>query len=178
MAQMQYLLGMAIDFARHIIVYIYVSSTNFLLQYTESKKMSFFFFTGLQDNPWFCDCRISKLIELSKIVDPQVIFLDPLVMCSGPESLTDILFQKAELEQCLKPSIMTSATKITSPLGSNVLLRCDATGYPTPQLLWSRVNNTNTNYTGKILWFCDFMLLMSPTGFIKHWGTTCSFFPV
>ncbi|XP_040185146.1 leucine-rich repeat, immunoglobulin-like domain and transmembrane domain-containing protein 3 [Rana temporaria] len=102
---------------------------------------------GLQDNPWFCDCRISKLIELSKVVDPHVIFLDPLVVCSGPESLTGILFQKAELEQCLKPSVMTSATKISSPLGSNVLLRCDATGYPTPQLLWSRVNNTNTNYT-------------------------------
>nr|DBA28884.1 TPA: hypothetical protein GDO54_009172 [Pyxicephalus adspersus] len=102
---------------------------------------------GLQDNPWFCDCRISKLIELSKIVDPQVIFLDPLVMCSGPETLTGILFQKAELEQCLKPSVMTSATKITSPLGSNVLLRCDATGYPTPLLLWSRVNNANANYT-------------------------------
>ncbi|KAM3937436.1 leucine-rich repeat, immunoglobulin-like domain and transmembrane domain-containing protein 3 [Leptodactylus fuscus] len=102
---------------------------------------------GLQDNPWFCDCRISKLIELSKIVDPQVIFLDMLVVCSGPESLTGILFQKAELEQCLKPSVMTSATKITSPLGSNVLLRCDATGYPTPQLIWSRTNNSANNYT-------------------------------
>ncbi|XP_069601839.1 leucine-rich repeat, immunoglobulin-like domain and transmembrane domain-containing protein 3 [Ranitomeya imitator] len=102
---------------------------------------------GLQDNPWFCDCRISKLIELSKIVDPQVIFLDTLVVCNGPESLTGILFQKAELEQCLKPSVMTSATKITSPLGSNVLLRCDATGSPTPQLMWSRTNNSATNYT-------------------------------
>ncbi|XP_068126578.1 leucine-rich repeat, immunoglobulin-like domain and transmembrane domain-containing protein 3 [Hyperolius riggenbachi] len=102
---------------------------------------------GLQDNPWFCDCRISKLIELSKIMDPQVIFLDPQVICNGPESLTGILFQKAELEQCLKPSVMTSATKITSPLGSNVLLRCDATGYPTPQLTWSRMNSTATNYT-------------------------------
>ncbi|XP_069832913.1 leucine-rich repeat, immunoglobulin-like domain and transmembrane domain-containing protein 3 [Dendropsophus ebraccatus] len=102
---------------------------------------------GLQDNPWFCDCRISKLIELSKIVDPQVIFLDVMVVCSGPESLTGILFQKAELEQCLKPSVMTSATKITSPLGSNVLLRCDATGSPTPQLIWSRTNNSASNYT-------------------------------
>ncbi|KAM4710561.1 leucine-rich repeat, immunoglobulin-like domain and transmembrane domain-containing protein 3 [Discoglossus pictus] len=102
---------------------------------------------GLQDNPWFCDCRISKLIELSKLVDPHVIFLDPLVICNGPEYLAAILFQRAELEQCLKPSVMTSATKITSPLGSNVLLRCDATGYPTPQLLWSRTNNTAANYT-------------------------------
>ncbi|XP_030305940.1 leucine-rich repeat, immunoglobulin-like domain and transmembrane domain-containing protein 3 [Calypte anna] len=102
---------------------------------------------GLQDNPWFCDCRISKLIEFSKIVDNSLILLDPLVSCSGPESLAGILFQRAELEQCLKPSVMTSATKITSPLGSNVLLRCDATGYPTPQLTWTRSDNIPVNYT-------------------------------
>ncbi|XP_069086350.1 leucine-rich repeat, immunoglobulin-like domain and transmembrane domain-containing protein 3 [Pleurodeles waltl] len=102
---------------------------------------------GLQDNPWFCDCRISKLIELSKIVDPEVVLLDCSVACSGPENLAGILFQRAELDQCLKPSVMTSATKITSPLGSNVLLRCDATGHPTPQLLWSRANVPTVNYT-------------------------------
>ncbi|NXI42791.1 LRIT3 protein, partial [Galbula dea] len=102
---------------------------------------------GLQDNPWFCDCRISKLIEFSKIVDNSVVLLDPLVSCSGPENLAGILFQRAELEQCLKPSVMTSATKITSPLGSNVLLRCDATGYPTPQLTWTRSDNIPVNYT-------------------------------
>ncbi|NWS34677.1 LRIT3 protein, partial [Polioptila caerulea] len=102
---------------------------------------------GFQDNPWFCDCRISKLIEFSKIVDTSVVLLDPLVSCSGPESLAGILFQRAELEQCLKPSVMTSATKITSPLGSNVLLRCDATGYPTPQLTWNRSDNIPVNYT-------------------------------
>ncbi|KAH0615916.1 hypothetical protein JD844_026557, partial [Phrynosoma platyrhinos] len=102
---------------------------------------------GLQDNPWYCDCRISKLIEFSKIVDTSVVLLDPFVACSGPESLAGILFQRAELEQCLKPSVMTSATKITSPLGSNVLLRCDATGYPTPQLTWIRSDNLPVNYT-------------------------------
>ncbi|NXH94559.1 LRIT3 protein, partial [Pachycephala philippinensis] len=102
---------------------------------------------GFQDNPWFCDCRISKLIEFSKIVDASIVLLDPLVSCSGPESLAGILFQRAELEQCLKPSVMTSATKITSPLGSNVLLRCDATGYPTPQLTWTRSDNIPVNYT-------------------------------
>ncbi|XP_035181157.1 leucine-rich repeat, immunoglobulin-like domain and transmembrane domain-containing protein 3 [Oxyura jamaicensis] len=102
---------------------------------------------GLQDNPWFCDCRISKLIEFSKIVDTSIVLLDPLVSCSGPENLAGILFQRAELEQCLKPSVMTSATKITSPLGSNVLLRCDATGYPTPQLTWTRSDNIPVNYT-------------------------------
>uniref|UniRef100_A0A8B9N394 Leucine rich repeat, Ig-like and transmembrane domains 3 n=1 Tax=Accipiter nisus TaxID=211598 RepID=A0A8B9N394_9AVES len=103
--------------------------------------------TCLQDNPWFCDCRISKLIEFSKIVDNSVVLLDPLISCSGPENLAGILFQRAELEQCLKPSVMTSATKITSPLGSNVLLRCDATGYPTPQLTWTRSDNIPVNYT-------------------------------
>ncbi|NXG49396.1 LRIT3 protein, partial [Psilopogon haemacephalus] len=102
---------------------------------------------GFQDNPWFCDCRISKLIEFSKIVDNLVVLLDPLISCSGPESLAGILFQRAELEQCLKPFVMTSATKITSPLGSNVLLRCDATGYPTPQLTWTRSDNIPVNYT-------------------------------
>ncbi|XP_038611347.1 leucine-rich repeat, immunoglobulin-like domain and transmembrane domain-containing protein 3 [Tachyglossus aculeatus] len=101
---------------------------------------------GLQDNPWFCDCRLSKVIELSKTVDTTLVLLDPILICGGPESFAGISFQKAELEQCLKPSVMTSATKITSPLGSNVLLRCDATGYPTPQLTWIRSDNLPVNY--------------------------------
>uniref|UniRef100_F6SN91 Leucine rich repeat, Ig-like and transmembrane domains 3 n=1 Tax=Monodelphis domestica TaxID=13616 RepID=F6SN91_MONDO len=102
---------------------------------------------GLQDNPWFCDCHISKVMELSKTVDPTVVLLDPLLICSGPQSLMGISFQRAELEQCLKPSVMTSATKITSALGSNVLLRCDATGHPTPQLIWTRTDNLPVNST-------------------------------
>ncbi|XP_004748135.1 leucine-rich repeat, immunoglobulin-like domain and transmembrane domain-containing protein 3 [Mustela putorius furo] len=102
---------------------------------------------GLQDNPWFCDCHISKVIELSKVADPAVVLLDPLMICSEPERLTGILFQRAELEQCLKPSVMTSATQITSALGSNVLLRCDATGYPTPQLTWTRSDSSPVNHT-------------------------------
>ncbi|XP_047421949.1 leucine-rich repeat, immunoglobulin-like domain and transmembrane domain-containing protein 3 [Sciurus carolinensis] len=102
---------------------------------------------GLQDNPWFCDCHISKMIELSKVADPTFVLLDPLMVCFEPEHLTGILFQKAELEQCLKPSVMTSATKIMSALGSNVLLRCDATGYPTPQLSWTRSDSSPVNYT-------------------------------
>ncbi|KAJ8336279.1 hypothetical protein SKAU_G00396220 [Synaphobranchus kaupii] len=93
---------------------------------------------GLQDNPWFCDCRISKLMELSKTEGPMVVLLDRVLVCSGPENLVEVPFQLAELDQCLKPSVMTSATKITSPLGSNVLLRCDATGYPTPTLVWTK----------------------------------------
>ncbi|XP_030644971.1 leucine-rich repeat, immunoglobulin-like domain and transmembrane domain-containing protein 3a [Chanos chanos] len=102
---------------------------------------------GLQDNPWFCDCRISKLIELSKMRDTPVVLMDHFLTCSGPENMSGVLFQRAELDQCVKPSIMTSATKITSPLGSNVLLRCDATGFPTPTLLWTNTNGTLINNT-------------------------------
>ncbi|XP_008148501.2 leucine-rich repeat, immunoglobulin-like domain and transmembrane domain-containing protein 3 [Eptesicus fuscus] len=102
---------------------------------------------GLQDNPWFCDCHISKMIEISKVADPAIVLLDPLMVCSEPERLTGILFQRAELDQCLKPSVMTSATRITSALGSNVLLRCDGTGYPTPQLTWTKSDYSPVNYT-------------------------------
>ncbi|XP_061100218.1 leucine-rich repeat, immunoglobulin-like domain and transmembrane domain-containing protein 3b [Conger conger] len=102
---------------------------------------------GVQDNPWFCDCRISKLLELSKMSGGTVVLLDQLLVCSGPENLAGVPFQLAELDQCLKPSVMTSATKITSPLGSNVLLRCDATGYPTPTLFWSRADAPLINST-------------------------------
>ncbi|XP_075854110.1 leucine-rich repeat, immunoglobulin-like domain and transmembrane domain-containing protein 3 [Microcebus murinus] len=102
---------------------------------------------GLQDNPWFCDCHISKMIELSKVADPAVVLLDPLMVCSEPERLAGVSFQRAELEHCLKPSVMASATKIMSALGSNVLLRCDATGYPTPQLTWTRSDGSPANHT-------------------------------
>ncbi|KAF6131267.1 leucine rich repeat, Ig-like and transmembrane domains 3 [Phyllostomus discolor] len=102
---------------------------------------------GLQDNPWFCDCHISKLIEMSKVADPSIVLLDTLMVCSEPESLAGVLFQRAVLDRCLKPSVMASATQITSALGSNVLLRCDATGYPTPQLTWTRPDSAPVNHT-------------------------------
>uniref|UniRef100_A0A3Q2Z6N7 Info leucine-rich repeat, immunoglobulin-like and transmembrane domains 3a n=2 Tax=Hippocampus comes TaxID=109280 RepID=A0A3Q2Z6N7_HIPCM len=102
---------------------------------------------GLQDNPWFCDCKISKLIEISKMAVTPVILMDLFLTCSAPENLNGVLFQRAELDNCVKPSVMTSATKITSPLGSNVLLRCDATGYPTPSLYWSRSDGSLVNNT-------------------------------
>ncbi|CAB1325527.1 unnamed protein product [Coregonus sp. 'balchen'] len=102
---------------------------------------------GLQDNPWVCDCRISKLIELSKMSDMSVVLMDQFLSCSGPENLAGVMFQRAELDQCLKPSIMMSATKITASLGSNVLLRCDATGYPTPTLIWTTSDGSPVNNT-------------------------------
>ncbi|KAM4621238.1 leucine-rich repeat, immunoglobulin-like domain and transmembrane domain-containing protein 3a [Polymixia lowei] len=102
---------------------------------------------GLQDNPWFCDCRISKIIALCKMVGTPVVLMDLLLSCSGPENLAGILFQKAELDQCVKPSVMTSATRITSSLGSNVLLRCDATGFPTPSLIWAKSDGSSVDST-------------------------------
>ncbi|KAM3867287.1 leucine-rich repeat, immunoglobulin-like domain and transmembrane domain-containing protein 3a [Diretmus argenteus] len=102
---------------------------------------------GLQDNPWFCDCRISKVIELSKMSHTPVVLMDMFLSCNGPERLSGILFQRVELDQCVKPSVMTSATKITSALGSNVLLRCDATGHPTPTLTWAKLDGSSVNNT-------------------------------
>ncbi|XP_077465830.1 leucine-rich repeat, immunoglobulin-like domain and transmembrane domain-containing protein 3a [Stigmatopora argus] len=102
---------------------------------------------GLQDNPWFCDCRISKMIEISKMAVTPVVLMDLFLTCSSPENLSGILFQRAELVNCVKPVVMTSATKITSPLGSNVLLRCDATGSPTPNLYWARSEGSLVNNT-------------------------------
>ncbi|KAL4641861.1 leucine-rich repeat, immunoglobulin-like domain and transmembrane domain-containing protein 3 [Arapaima gigas] len=102
---------------------------------------------GLQDNPWFCDCRISKLMELSRITATKVVLLDPYLTCSGPENLSGLPFQLAELAQCLKPSVVTSTAQIISPLGSNVLLRCDATGFPTPIVTWTRSKGPPINTT-------------------------------
>lgn len=104
--------------------------------------------SGVQDNPWFCDCKISKLIELSKMADTPVVLMDLFLTCSGPENLAGVLFQRAELDNCVKPTVMTSATKITSSLGSNVLLRCDATGLPTPTLVWAKTDGSPINNTG------------------------------
>ncbi|KAM9834693.1 leucine-rich repeat, immunoglobulin-like domain and transmembrane domain-containing protein 3a [Syngnathus typhle] len=100
---------------------------------------------GLQDNPWICDCKLSKLIEISKMAVTPVVLMDLFLTCSAPENLSGVLFQRAELDNCVKPSVMTSATKITSPLGSNVLLRCDATGFPTPSLNWARSDGSLVN---------------------------------
>ncbi|XP_029296904.1 leucine-rich repeat, immunoglobulin-like domain and transmembrane domain-containing protein 3a [Cottoperca gobio] len=102
---------------------------------------------GLQDNPWFCDCKISKLIELSKMTGTPIILMDLFLVCSGPENLAGVPFQSTELDNCVKPSVMASATKITSPLGSNVLLRCDATGFPTPSLSWIKSDGSQVDST-------------------------------
>lgn len=107
-----------------------------------------FSYSGLQDNPWFCDCKISKMIEISKMPVTPVVLMDLYLTCSGPENLAGVLFQRVELDNCVKPSVMTSATRITSPLGSNVLLRCDTTGTPTPSLNWVKSDGSPVDNTG------------------------------
>ncbi|XP_010779005.1 leucine-rich repeat, immunoglobulin-like domain and transmembrane domain-containing protein 3a [Notothenia coriiceps] len=102
---------------------------------------------GLQDNPWLCDCKISKLIELSKMSGTPVVLMDLFMSCSGPENLAGFPFQRVELDNCVKPSVMSSATKITSDLGSNVILRCDATGFPTPSLSWAKSDGSPVDNT-------------------------------
>ena len=84
------------------------------------------------------------------MADTPVVLMDLFLICSGPENLSGVLFQQAELDSCVKPSVMTSATKITSPLGSNVLLRCDANGLPTPALYWEKSDGSSVNNTGMI----------------------------
>lgn len=56
-----------------------------------------------------------------------------------------MLLTKVELPHCMRPSIQPAATRVTSLLGSNVILRCEATGYPTPTLTWVKTSN----YAGK-----------------------------
>ncbi|XP_075883549.1 leucine-rich repeat, immunoglobulin-like domain and transmembrane domain-containing protein 3b [Nelusetta ayraudi] len=92
---------------------------------------------GLHDNPWLCDCQISMVTTLSMSVGSPVVLMDQLLMCS--RSLVEsgmLLLTQAQLSRCMRPSVQPAATRVVSPLGSNVILRCDATGYPTPTLTW------------------------------------------
>ncbi|XP_066536137.1 leucine-rich repeat, immunoglobulin-like domain and transmembrane domain-containing protein 3b [Hoplias malabaricus] len=98
---------------------------------------------GLQDNPWLCDCRLSVLLDISKAPESSLVLLDRFLTCIGPPDLAGVPFQSVDLPRCRRPSILTSATKVTTLLGSNVLLRCDARGYPTPALIWIKSARTN-----------------------------------
>ncbi|KAL7877599.1 hypothetical protein SRHO_G00042420 [Serrasalmus rhombeus] len=102
---------------------------------------------GLQDNPWLCDCRLSILLDISKAPESSLVLLDRFLTCIGPPDLAGVPFQNVDLPRCRRPSVLTSSTKVTTLLGSNVLLRCDARGYPTPALIWiksARPNLYNT----------------------------------
>ncbi|XP_073689689.1 leucine-rich repeat, immunoglobulin-like domain and transmembrane domain-containing protein 3b [Garra rufa] len=98
---------------------------------------------GLQDNPWVCDCRLSTLLDISKAPESSLVLLDRFLTCSEPPDLAGVPFQSVEVSRCRRPYVVTSATKITALLGSNVLLRCEATGHPTPTLMWIKSARPN-----------------------------------
>ncbi|XP_020342701.1 leucine-rich repeat, immunoglobulin-like domain and transmembrane domain-containing protein 3b [Oncorhynchus kisutch] len=96
---------------------------------------------GVHDNMWQCDCQISMLLAQSKYQESPVVLMDQLLTCSHSGGTADQLgapLTEADLSRCQRPSVHPSATRVTSPLGSNVMLRCDATGYPTPVLTWTK----------------------------------------
>ncbi|XP_028251875.1 leucine-rich repeat, immunoglobulin-like domain and transmembrane domain-containing protein 3b [Parambassis ranga] len=94
---------------------------------------------GLHDNPWLCDCHISMLTSLSMSLGSPVVLVDQVLMCSRSLGESGMLTQ-AQLSHCMRPSVQPAATRVISPLGSNVILRCDATGYPTPTLTWIKTS--------------------------------------
>ncbi|XP_069579570.1 leucine-rich repeat, immunoglobulin-like domain and transmembrane domain-containing protein 3b [Brachyistius frenatus] len=95
---------------------------------------------GLHDNPWLCDCQISLLMSLSMSLGSPVVLVDQLLMCSRSLGQSGTLLTQAELSRCMRPSVQPAATRVISLVGSNVILRCDATGYPTPTLTWIKTS--------------------------------------
>ncbi|XP_051941755.1 leucine-rich repeat, immunoglobulin-like domain and transmembrane domain-containing protein 3b [Hippocampus zosterae] len=96
---------------------------------------------GLHDNPWMCDCQIALVVSLSMSLGSPVVLMDQLVTCSRSLGQSGMLLTKVELPHCMRPSIQPAATRVTSLRGSNVILRCVATGYPTPTLTWVKISN-------------------------------------
>ncbi|KAK2825818.1 hypothetical protein Q5P01_020032 [Channa striata] len=95
---------------------------------------------GLHDNPWLCDCQISMVMSLSMSMGSPVVLMDQMLMCSRSLGQSKMLLTQVELSRCIRPSVQPAATRVSSPLGSNVILRCDATGYPTPTLTWIKTS--------------------------------------
>ncbi|XP_068574245.1 leucine-rich repeat, immunoglobulin-like domain and transmembrane domain-containing protein 3b [Cebidichthys violaceus] len=95
---------------------------------------------GLHDNPWLCDCQISTVMSLSTSLGSPVVLMDQLLICRGSPGQSGMLLTQTELSRCMRPSVQPAATRVVSPLGSNVILRCDATGYPTPTLTWIKTS--------------------------------------
>ncbi|XP_054909153.1 leucine-rich repeat, immunoglobulin-like domain and transmembrane domain-containing protein 3 [Poeciliopsis prolifica] len=94
----------------------------------------------LHDNPWLCDCQISMLTSLSMSLGSPVVLMDQGLMCSRSLGQSGLMLTQAELSRCMRPSVQPAATRVSSPLGSNVILRCDASGYPTPTLTWIKTS--------------------------------------
>ncbi|KAM7376717.1 hypothetical protein PAMP_006428 [Pampus punctatissimus] len=88
---------------------------------------------GLHNN------HLSILPAHAALFLPNITYLD---LSSNSRSLgqSGMLLTKAQQSRCMRPSVQPAATRVISPLGSNVILRCDATGYPTPTLTWIKTS--------------------------------------
>ncbi|XP_041668182.1 leucine-rich repeat, immunoglobulin-like domain and transmembrane domain-containing protein 3b [Cheilinus undulatus] len=100
------------------------------------------FVPGLHDNPWLCDCQISMVMSLSMSLASPVVLMDQGLVCSRSVDQWGTTLSQPELTRCTRPSVQPAATRVISPLGSNVILRCEATGYPTPTLTWIKSSLT------------------------------------
>lgn len=85
------------------------------------------------------------LTSLSRSLGSPVVLVDQLLTCSKSVGQSGMLLTQVDLSRCTRPSVQPAATRVVSPLGSNVILRCDASGYPTPTLTWIKTSA----YTGK-----------------------------
>ncbi|CAN0201004.1 unnamed protein product [Lampetra planeri] len=125
---------------------------------------------ALQENPWLCDCSLSRLLLLARSAmggtggqgqgqgqacpaPPRVILMDPDTACGGPGDLAGVPMRLAGIATpsppggCRPPRVQVSASRLTSALGSSLLLRCDASGTPTPTLEWARGDGRALNAT-------------------------------
>ena len=80
------------------------------------------------------------VMSLSMSLGSPVVLMDQLLICSKSLGQSGMLLTQVQLSRCMRPSVQPAATRVISPLGSNVILRCDATGYPTPTLTWIKTS--------------------------------------
>lgn len=104
--------------------------------------------TGLQDNPWVCDCSLYEMVHFLNFQSPNIAFIEPRLKCFTPRSLAGVSFSQVELRKCQSPVVHTSVAKVKTILGSTVLLRCGTTGMPIPELSWRRADGAQLNGTG------------------------------
>ncbi|KAG8013440.1 JNK1/MAPK8-associated membrane protein, partial [Nibea albiflora] len=110
---------------------LYVSEHDFQEYYQRPKNLH-------GDGP--CPCPLGHLLVL----------MDQLLTCSRSLGQSGILLTHADLSRCMRPSVQPAATRVISPLGSDVILRCDATGYPTPTLTWIKPQATLVSNSGSL----------------------------
>lgn len=110
--------------------------------------MLWFLLTGLQDNPWACDCSLYEMVHFLNFQSPNIAFIEPRLKCFTPRSLAGVFFSQVELRKCQSPVVHTSVAKVKTILGSTVLLRCGTTGVPIPELSWRRADGAPLNGTG------------------------------